>query len=74
MNLDKIPISDIENYINIDKIKKYAILNMKYPDAAKLRDKQKLINNYRILDTIGMESIIRYVREIKINDIINDSI
>lgn len=80
MNLDelnKIPISSIERYLNIGKRKKNAIIDRRYPDAANLRDQQKIIDNYRILDTISdsdYENIVSKLRERKINEIINDTI
>lgn len=69
--LSKIPISEIEKYININRRKTDCVKMRKWEDAANLRDEERIfIDKYPILSNISdYENIISKLREKKINDI-----
>ena len=72
--LSKIPISEIEKYINII-VRKTECIKMQNYEAIILRNEQIIfIDKYPILDIISNDDIISKLRERKINEIINDII
>ncbi len=75
--LDEIPIQDIEDYMTCRQLKNEAVKNQNYEEASRLRDWEKdLINKNRILWDIfpfpNQYTIISYIRDRKINEVIND--